>query len=209
MDSAPTERGPIHAAVTGGAAGSVTVRMNTRVNQTARGRRSNAPTRSSTGTGNWISTAEVPEVPFVGDDEPERIIFHTDRGFDFHRERVHRAVPTAEHSAVHGPCRIMLRQRRGRGVLLFAGVEVRSRRAFRNTGQAQAAVLLDWVLPGLQPRSPAQLGGNDEPGRPTRTPRPPIGKPQRVALRDSRQSHVLKPGRIEAATYTLDRGQPL
>lgn len=95
------------------------------------------------------------------DDEAERVIFHTDRGH-LHRERVHQPVSAAGDPAVDGPGRVVLRQRRCRGVLLLAGVGslVPTRVREHATGPGRCARL---VLRVLQPRPPAQRGRHAEP----------------------------------------------
>ena len=44
-----------------------------------------------------------------GADQIRGVIFHTDRGTDLHRERLHQALPAPRHPSVDGPGRVVLR----------------------------------------------------------------------------------------------------
>jgi putative transposase len=94
------------------------------------------------------------------EDEADRVIFHTDRGSTYTRERVHQTVPPARDPPVHGPGRVVLRQRRRRGVLLQPGMgsPVPTRLQEHSPGPGRRAEL---VLRLLQPRPPAHRRGRD------------------------------------------------
>jgi hypothetical protein len=76
----------------------------------------------------------------------EHVWRHTRKG-DLHRQRVHQAVSTAGDPPVDGPGRVVLRQRRRRGLLLQSrvGSPVSARPQDRRSGPGRrAGLVLDW-----------------------------------------------------------------
>ena len=96
------------------------------------------------------------------DDESQRVIFHSDRGSTYTAKSFMKPVPQARHPPVDGPGRVLLRQRRRRGLLQQPGMGSpvpQPLRRHRHRPSRRARM----VLGLLQPHPPAQQRWHDGP----------------------------------------------
>ena len=106
-------------------------------------------------------------------------------GIHLHRERVHQTVPPARHPPVDGQGRVLLRQRRRRGVLLSLEWEVLSRHDFADPATPRPSCWTGATGSTTTDRRHSTVGMMSPINYENTLPRPPTGKPHREALHDS------------------------